>query len=211
MEHKRDARSSGGGGLPTTRMSVLRGLGGSGDAAGSAWFTFMSVYGPIAYRFAIRARLPAQEAEEVVANVMRNLLTWFRNGSVVDHSRGRFRHFFRKVVNHEISAARQRRRGDLNLDQISEQGIPDPPSALEDAEQREILRLVLDRLRAMPSTRPRDMLVFERYVLGGESPNQLSREFGISRSRVYAIKHEFTRELRALCEQADDELAGGIG
>jgi hypothetical protein len=50
------------------------------------------------------------------------------------------------------------------------------------------------------------MAIFERYVLHDESPETLAREFGISRSRVFVIKHELIKLLCRIREELDLEL-----
>jgi len=195
--------NSAAGRMPQTRASILNALHGHGAAAESAWGWFFEVYGPVAYRFGRRSRLSEAEADDVVANVMRNLLVAFRRGFEKRESRGRFRAYFRTVVNNEISAAFQRR----GKDRDAEPGPPPlaPDSAFEREDELEQMRLCLRLLRLAPSVRARDVVIFERYVLHGDPPEKLAREFGVTRSRVYAIKHEVTKELRAIRAELEHE------
>lgn len=190
--------------LPVTRLSVIEGCRHGSNAA---WQTFFDVYGPVIYRFARRARLADHDAEDVVANAMRNLMKVLRGGFEVDYAVGRFRQYLRTVANREISAQRRRARS-LNLDP---QESPDIEAIDSDpdwvaAERRERLRLCLDRLRMLPDVNARDVLAFERYALQQEPAERVAAELGVSRSRLYVIKHEMLQHLRRLKAQLDEEL-----
>lgn len=191
--------------LPVTRLSVIEGCR---QGCNTAWETFFAVYAPLVYRFARHARLADSDAEDVVANVMRNLMKALRGGFEVNHEIGKFRHYLRKVANREINAQRRRAAG-VNIDL---QDSPEIESAEEHdadwaaAEQRERLRVCLDRLRISPQIGPRDVVAFERYAINGEAAEVVAAELGISRSRLYAIKHEMIQHLRRMKAELDEEL-----
>jgi RNA polymerase sigma-70 factor (ECF subfamily) len=181
-------------------------LGRCAQGDNPSWTTFFGIYGPLIHRYARWGGLAEHDADEVVANVMRNLLQALRGGFEVDHSVGRFRHYLRKIANREIAA--QRRRGTrqpVGLEQTPEPPADDEPSEEHWAalERQERLRICLERLRAVPSSRPRDLRAFERYALAGEPAERVALELGISKSRLYAIKHEMIVELRRLRIQLD--------
>lgn len=191
--------------LPVTRLSVIEGCR---QGCSQAWQTFFGVYAPLVYRFARHARLSDSDAEDVVANVMRNLMKALRSGFEVDHTIGRFRHYLRKVANREIAAQRRRSSEQPSVDPQESPEIEAAESdpAWAEAERRERLRVCLDRLRLLPEVSPRDVVAFERYALNDEPAERVAAELGISRSRLYVIKHEMVQHLRRLSAQLDDEL-----
>ncbi len=199
-----ESATSSAGSLPVTRLSVIEGCR---QGSSTAWETFFSVYGPIIYRFARRARLPDHDAEDVVANVMRNLMKALRGGFEIDYAVGKFRYYLRTVANREISAQRRRARSNnIDLQEAPDiEAIESDPDWSE-AERRERMRVCLDRLRMLADVSPRDVLAFERYALRQESAERVAAELGISRSRLYVIKHEMLQHLRRLKEQLDEEL-----
>jgi len=188
-------------------MSVIDGC--RRDCSAS-WRTFFEIYGPIVYRYARHARLAACDADDVVANVMRNFMQALRRGFTVDHSVGRFRYYLRKMTNHEISALWRRqsrtRSADLDVTPASQDTEPAPDKYWADIERQERLRICLERLRQSPAVRARDMLAFERYALSGEPADLVARDLGLSASRVYAIKHEVTCHLRKVRKHLDTIL-----
>lgn len=190
--------------LPATRLSVIEGCR---QGSGAAWETFFSVYAPIIYRFARRARLADHDAEDVVANVMRNLMKALRGGLEIDYSVGKFRYYLRTVANREISAQRRRARSTtLDTQESAEIEAVESDPEWAEAERRERMRVCLDRLRMLPEVSPRDVLAFERYALHQEPAERVAAELGISRSRLYVIKHEMLQHLRRMKEQLDEEL-----
>lgn len=165
----------------------------------SAWATFFEIYGPIVYRFARRARLDDYEAEEVVAAVVRNMLRVMRRGFELDPELGRFRDYLRSVTNREISAQIRRRKPSSRL--VTDPGAEDGTWA--ELERQEVLAVCLERLRRSRAVRARDLLAFERYALQNEPADSVARDLQISKSRLYAIKHEMIQRLRRLRESLE--------
>lgn len=188
--------------LPSTRLSVIEGCRQGDDRA---WTVFFNIYAPIVYRYARHARLPEHEAEEVVAKVMANFLQALRRGFQVDHSIGRFRHYLRKMTNHEIAARRRSESRPICLDDVPEPSDNQPPADQEwvALERQERLRVCLARLGRLPEVSPRDLLAFRRYAIGREPSYIVARELNITASRLFAIKSEMIRRLRALRIELD--------
>lgn len=193
-------------GGPTTRLSVIEGCR-QGD--NQAWTTFFSIYGPIIYRYGRHAGLSDHEAEEVVAKVMGSLMQALRRGFAVDHATGRFRHYLRSTANHEISAQRRRRRPNhADLGDVPEPSSDEllPEEHWCDLERQERLRICLDQLHRIPQVSPRDLLAFHRYALRNEPADNVAKDCGISKSRLYVIKHEIIQHLRRLRVELDGIL-----
>lgn len=189
---------------PQTQISVIEKCR-MGDE--SAWETFFSVYGPVAYRLARRAGLSDFDAQDVVANVMRKMLNAFRGGFEVDYQRGRFRHYLKRIVRNEIAEHfRAKKLAPVDPQESAPVEAPDDSAAWREVEQSEFIRACFDRLRQSPNVRPRDLLVFERYAMDQEPVEKVAREAGISTSRVYAIKHEIIGELRRMQADLDANL-----
>ena len=180
--------------MPSTSATMLSGLRAGQEGA---WDRFYAIYAPIAYRFARKRGLGESDCEDVVAIVMRNLLVAFRRGLVVDYSRGRFRHYFRAVVNHAISQQLKRssRDGELDPQTLAECEPARGDREVAELEARELVRLCVEQLKAT-YPRPRDVVIFERYVIGQEPPAKLAKLFNVSRARIYAIRHEVLAALR---------------
>jgi RNA polymerase sigma factor (sigma-70 family) len=203
-------KSNDGCNFPPTRASLLAGMAGEGDGANGPCKTFFSIYGPIVHRFARRAGLAEPDADEVLSRVMENFWKRVRRGGFkVDSAKGRFRDYIRKIANHEISRAR-RRQGRSPLDLEAAGTIEDVRAAAlpewAEIEDEERLRACLDRLRGLPKISPRDVSVFESYALEGEAADAVAKRYGVSKSRVFAIKHEMIQRLRRLRTQLDGHL-----
>lgn len=190
---------------PPTRPSVLAGVR---DGDQRAWTTFFEIYAPLVYRYARHASLSDQDAEDVVANVMRNFVRALP-GFTYDRSVGKFRHYLKKVANHEIAAIRRRRSTATDLNSVPERAGEDEPldQYWHAVEREERLRMCQQRLRSSGQVRPRDWLAFERYALQGEPAEQVAKELCMSKSRLYVIKHEVIEKLR----QCSRELDGILG
>lgn len=194
--------------FPTTRLTLLARLG---DPAAGAWDEFFRVYGPLIYRMARRARLREDAAEELVAVVMRNFVGSVAGGFAFDPQRGRFRQYLRTLANRSI---RQARRGelaraggrvDIPLESVAAETDP-PEAAWEAAEREERWQACLERLRESSVVSPRDYEAFAALVLRGEPADSVARRFGVTRNRLYGIRHTVIRRLRKIRADLDAEL-----
>src|SRR5262245_41529594 len=91
--------------FPVTRQSMIDRLGASDPGpSDKAWRTFFRIYSPVIFRFSKHARLNDNEADEVLARVVRNLWVAMRGKNGYDPSKGRFRYYLRTITNHVIQA-----------------------------------------------------------------------------------------------------------
>ncbi len=96
--------AQGPGSFPDTRTTLIRRLS---DYSDERWRTFFEIYGPLVYRIARRAGLNQNDAEEVLANVMRSFVQAVQRGFEVDHRIGLFRSYLKTMTSHEIAAWRR--------------------------------------------------------------------------------------------------------
>ncbi len=182
--------------FPRTNLPMFDEMSRGADRA---WRTFFSLYGPIVHRYARHAGLRSQDADEVLSNVMGAFVRLIqRGGFKVDHTRGRFRDYFKTVTNNQILAQRKRlfQAARTASEAVRAEPSCDEPACWEELERGEMLRVSLERLYALPGVRARDAQVFKRYVLSGEPPKEVAGDLGLSVDRVYAIKHEMLQKFR---------------
>lgn len=165
-----------------------------------AWERFFSIYGPIVYRYARHSRLQEHDAEEVVAHVMRSLVTLFRGGFVYDPALGKFRYYLKTMTNRAIALVRSKGAAALSLDPVDfRRAAAESPAdeVWERTERQERVRACLEKLRESQELNPRDLEAFERFALRGEPASQVALEMGITVNRLYGIKHSVIKRIRA--------------
>ena len=183
--------------MDPTPASLLLRLRAPGDA--SAWRRFVELYTPLLYSWASRLGLKAEDAADLVQDVLAVLvqrLPSFEN----DPSR-QFRGFLRTVIENRWRdlmrrrAARPLRTGE-NLDALA------APDGIDLAEE-EYRRLVMDRaVRVMQADfEPNTWRAFWAVVVDGRPPAEVAVELGLSVDGVYQARSRVLRRLR-------QELAG---
>src|SRR5258708_5985615 len=86
--------------MPETRRSLLVRLRDPGDCA--AWEDFVSLYGPLAYRFARKRGLQDADAADVTQNVLQAVAKSLR-GFDYDPALGRFRSWLFEIVRRQLA------------------------------------------------------------------------------------------------------------
>jgi len=190
--------------FPDTRTTLIRRLT---DDTGEAWRTFFDVYGPLVFRIARRAGLNANDAEDVLACVMRNFVQAVERGFELDHRVGLFRSYLKTITTNEIRAHRRRERRSSELGERVVSAVePSVAVRWEDAERQNRWQLCLERLRESASVRSRDYEAFVRYALNGEPAEQVAAELQVTVDRLYGIKHTMVRKARRMWQQLEQEL-----
>lgn len=188
------------GGQSTARRDLLADIQKNLD---EGWRQFIDIYAPTVHRFSRCAGLRSADADEVLSEVLRNLLRFFRNGGVIDSQKGHFRNYLREVINNAIRLQKrknQRRSSGVELPEETAEDAARLASSFESIERQERLRAELDKLFSAGEPRHRDLVVFECYAIERESVEDVADWFNISEGRVYAIKHEIIQLLRQRIE-----------
>lgn len=191
--------------FPDTRTTLIRRLA---NDRGDAWRTFLAIYGPLVYRIARRAGLGDSDAEDVLADVMRNLVQAVGRGFEVDHEVGLFRSYLKTLTSHAIVAHRRKQKRNCSSTAAEHVVAADPPpvSEWESAERIERWQLCLERLSESAAVRARDYEAFVRYALDAEPAEAVARDYQITANRLYGIKHAMIRKLQRIWKQLEDEL-----
>ena len=190
--------------FPTTRTTLLFRLS---DPKAKAWDEFFAVYGPVIYRMGLHRGLHEHDAEEVVQVVMRYFFASVAKGRF-DAARRPFHHYLRRATNNVI---RRVRNGvpavvadGYPLDDLASDDLL-PDAEWEQAEREERWQACVERLRNSSVVSPRDMEAFESYVLRCQPAEAVAKRLGITKGRLYTIKHEQIQRLRIIREQLDAE------
>jgi RNA polymerase sigma-70 factor (ECF subfamily) len=199
-----------------TRPSLLRRLKGTQDQ--QSWQEFNDLYGKLIFRFAIKAGLTEDEAQDVVQDTMigaaKNLpefhydpkvcsfKTWLLNLSnwrVQDQLRKRQAPFAQhRHITRDDSTSDASRTSTVER-------VPDPAGPeVEAVWDREWQATLLDAALAKVKARCelKQWQVFDLYVLKEWSVAEVSKALGISAARVYLTKHRVSllvkKELKIL-------------
>jgi len=193
------------GSFPDTRTTLIRHLA---DHSDERWGTFFGIYGPLVYRIARRAGLNENDAEEVLANVMRSFVQAVQRGFEVDHSVGLFRSYLKTMTAHEIAAWRRQQRkhaGAMPVDEV-ETNDDTPEEHWAGAERQQRWRQCLEKLRQSRSVRKRDFAAFRKYALDGEAAETVAADAGITANHLYVIKSKMMKKLHRIWDQLAREL-----
>jgi RNA polymerase sigma factor (sigma-70 family) len=133
-----------------TRPSLLVRIRDAGDDA--AWVTFVTIYGPLVYRYACRRGVQDADAADVTQDVMNKVAGTIRSFEYRP-DRGRFRDWLLTITRHRVaqfykcraqSPEQPFRSGEL--EKLG--GGDDPPDAdWNEAFNARVLRVALDRVR----------------------------------------------------------------
>jgi RNA polymerase sigma factor (sigma-70 family) len=198
-----------------TRPSLLQRLQDGGDDEG--WQEFSDLYGPLIFRFGIKAGLNETEAQDVVQETLiaaaRNLpefrydpkvcsfKTWLLNLSrwrVTDQLRKRLPRVPRAEASDDATA------GTATVERVSDAGAGDLVGLWEKEWQDALLDRALHKVKARVDLK--HWQIFDLYVLKEWTARDVSHALEVSIARVYLTKHR----VGALLDQELKKLAQGL-
>lgn len=206
-----------------TRASLLARLGSGDDVEG--WLEFYRVYGELLRRFARKAGLHAEEAEEVVQETAIGVargLPGFR----YDPATCSFKTWMLRLAHWRIVDALRRRRGfegpclgrtddatagTSMIDRIPDPRVPDLGAQWDAAWEANLRKAAIDRVRQLVD--PAQFQIFDLYALKGQPAREVAARLGVGVARVYLAKQRVAarlrREMGLLQRQADRGLRRG--
>ena len=187
-----------------TRASLLLRLKLDGPAREVTWAEFYELYAPIIAGFGRRMGARAQEAEDLVQDVLKAFFCASPEFSY-DPQRGRFRGYLKTCVRNKLRELR-RRSGPATTSLEIEPSDERVESAWEDVWETEKLHRALQLTRdryATNADRQRTFRAFEMCTLLGRSTEEVAAELQLTVESVRQAKSRVSRALRQSFEQLD--------
>lgn len=180
--------------MNSTQYSLLAKLQTSSESEQS-WTRFIQIYAPLLEEWSKRLHVPEQERPDLVQETLVKLLT--RIGSFQRSPGCSFRAWLYTILrNCWLDKQRRRRANDVLDSSVGDPRVDDPHETVERQEYHNyILRRVYRLIIADFS--PTTQEAFQRYVLDGQSAEQVSGELGISVNALYLIRSRVLRRLKA--------------
>ena len=183
--------------LYATRASIFLKLKADGTYDRElGWVEFADKYSRVIAGFARNAGLPAQEADDVLQDV---LLGFFRVSErfEYDPKKGRFRGYLKRVTLNAIRARHRRKRPTTGFDDTV-----DPPveNDLDAAWDRQWTEQLLQRAmgEAKNEVEKRTWQAFELYGVRGVPADEVAKEIGMTPSAIRHAKMRLTRRVREI-------------
>lgn len=186
----------------TTRGSLLSAVR-RGDEVG--WDEFYVMYKPLILLRGGDRRLNQTEKEELVQLVM---LSFFNTSKTFryDKSQGRFRDYFRRIIDHKSYDIMQKRQDGTVSIESDDFGIEELPAETEDLWENEWRELVLAqafeelKLKCEPTT----LQSYDYFVRQELPAKEVAKLLDIKPNAVYQHKARVEEMLREIIKQLDD-------
>ena len=161
----------------------------------TAWSRFVRLYGPLIYKWAIETGMQANDAADLVQDVMTLLLRKLPSFEY-DKSRS-FRSWLKTVtLNKWKEKCRRKALPMTNATDSRLASLPDPNS--EDFWEADYRQEVVARAMELMKSdfKPATWQACQRYISGDGSPEELAEEYGISVWTIYSAKSRLLKRLR---------------
>ncbi len=180
--------------FPQTSPTLLETLRAGGRE--SSWRKFFGRYAPAVFRAARLRGLGADDADDVVQQVMTSICAHISEFEY-DRTRGQFRQWVRRIAENRIASMHRRRRP-VSCDPQALTAYADEAPSPDElwAQQWEIqdMQYCLEQLAADVS--PRQMEAFKLYALEGASARDTAEAVGMTIGSVYVTRNQLLNMLR---------------
>lgn len=196
----------------TTRKTLLVKVR-NGDEI--SWREFYETYQPLIWLCGGDHSLNYEEKQELVQTVMvqifqRDILKKYDFEKVPEHitfkyepSRGRFRHFLKKIIRNNAKKIFNKRKHHCELgDQLDLLDRSNFNQAWEEEWEQHILASAMVELRNRVSAET--FLAFEKYALHNEDPKDVALFLGISISSVYTAKSRCISIIKSIVDELEE-------
>ena len=200
----------------TTRKSLLAQLREGGEIP---WREFYTTYKPLVLLCGGDCGLDADEKEELVQNVMselfqRDIIGKYDPDHVPDNvvfkhdpSRGRFRHYLRKIIRYQALRIIRKRPNQIPLDETlneTERATDDALEAAWDSEwKRHLLNMALVELKGR--VRPETYSAFEMYALQNRPIREVAEFHDLSPAAIYTARSRCVALLREIVKELEEK------
>lgn len=188
----------------TTSLPLLGRLGLGCDQ--ESWTDFVDLYGPVLYRWNLRAGMQPSDAQEVVQEVL--IFVYERINTFRWQRPGAFRAWLRQIMINKTRELRRRRsmehRAGDPSDDLDTVGDPGAESAWAARYAEDLFQRACEMVR--PLVENRTWQIFARVYLERQPPASVAEEFGISRNMVYVAQCRCLARVRAIVDRYLEDL-----
>jgi RNA polymerase sigma factor (sigma-70 family) len=183
--------------VPKTSVSLLKDI--SDGTASVRWTEFYRRYEP-AMRGFLRERFPSAEADDVIQETLLALMKAMPEYHYTPDSKGHFHNYLMGIVKHKALDAIRRNASfsSLRSDLVQEEGLRTAAPEEDDSWKMAAMEAAMEQLMSDDSITASTREVFRHVALMNESPEDVARQFGITRNNVDQIKSRMIGRLSAL-------------
>lgn len=181
-----------------TRQTLLLRLRDRADE--ESWREFAEIYTPLLYRYCQKREIKAQDAADIVQEVMRSVSLAMENFEY-DPEKGKFKGWLFTAVRNAISAhyRKMSKRPVTAAETGMVRKIEETPDEREEKDwereyQRELMSWAMEKVR--PEFAERIWNAFEMTALQGKSPTEVAEETGMTKNAVTLAKFRVVKRLR---------------
>ena len=183
--------------VPKTSVSLLKDI--SDGTASVRWTEFYRRYEP-AMRGFLRERFPSAEADDVIQETLLALMKAMPEYHSTPDSKGHFHNYLMGIVKHKALDAIRRNASltSLRSDLAQEEDLRTATNEEDDSWKMAAMEAAMEQLMSDDSITASTREVFRHVALMSESPDDVARQFGITRNNVDQIKSRMIGKLSAL-------------
>ena len=192
--------------VPPTSVSLLKAI--SDGTASARWTDFYCRYAP-AMRGFLYERFPSVEADDVIQETLIALTKAMPDYHYTPDANGHFRNYLMGIVKHKALDALRRAKNfsDLKTDIEQNDGrlaFTPPLPDEDDAWKQSAMETAIEQVMSDENITARTREVFRHVALMHEPPDEVARQFGISRNNVDQIKKRMIARLSELVTAMTD-------
>ncbi len=183
--------------LPVTSVSLIRNI--ASDPQSARWAEFYRLYEETMRAF-LQQRFPSLEADDIIQETMVALARCLPNYRYTPDEKGHFRNYLIGILKHKACDAIGKRAREAEK-RKELQAMPPPPPESEDDLSIHALEVAIAQLLADPSVNALHRTVFRHVALMHEKPEDVARQFSLSRANVDQIKKRLLKRLATLVDK----------
>ena len=183
--------------VPKTSISLLKDI--SDGTASMRWTEFYRRYEP-AMRGFLHERFPSVEADDVIQETLLALMKAMPEYHYTPDSKGHFHNYLMGIVKHKALDAIRRNASlsSLRSDLAQDEGLRTAAPEEDDSWKMAAMEAAMEQLMSDDSITASTREVFRHVALMSEPPDEVARQFGITRNNVDQIKSRMIGKLSAL-------------
>ena len=201
-------------GIPSTSITLLKAISSSADSV--RWTEFFVKY-ESAMRGFLQSRFPTIEQDDAIQDTMVALTKAMPDYHYTPDENGHFRSYLMGILSHKATdmlrknakqtTIRDKIRNSRRAEPLPHDEYRKSADADDEAWQASAMEAAIEQLMSDPKISPATREVFRHVALMHEKPEDVARQFGISRNNVDQIKSRMIGKLADMVRAMTAEVS----